>query len=206
MLFRSHPPHLKRKDYPRHPNSGDEDDSPDQGSQGSSSSGMARTQLTSTHSMPPAIRMKPDSIPDAEWDGMNKRQRKEAIQKAREKTSYAAVARTFNPSPKRAIIEFCCSETSKLGEQARGDPDCQVFRLTMKEDMTTESGLAHAVKIVDNLDPETNILLWASLPCIAGSPWQRLNQRVDSARERIDRKSTRLNSSHSQQSRMPSSA
>ena len=41
------------------------------------------------------------------------------------------------------------------------------------------------MQIVDSLEPGTGVLLWASLPCAAGPPWKRLNQKIDSARKKI---------------------
>ena len=41
---------------------------------------------------------------------------------------------------------------------------------------------------------------------VTGGDWDDIVNEIGSAKEERDRKSTRLNSSHSQQSRMPSSA
>ena len=90
---------------------------------------------------------------------MNKKQKKEAIQQSREAVSYAAVAKVFSPSAKRAIIEFCCSDESKIGEFSKADPDCVVYRPTEKEDMTTDSGLEHAINIVDSIPDGWHVLL-----------------------------------------------
>ena len=50
---------------------------------------------------------------------MIKKQKKEAIQQSREAASDAAVAKVFSLSAKRAIIEFCCSDESKIGSSPR---------------------------------------------------------------------------------------
>ena len=66
-----------------------------------------------------ALRTRPRSIPEEECNNMNKKQKREAIQQSREAVSYAAVAKVFSPSAKRAIIEFCCSDESKIGSSPR---------------------------------------------------------------------------------------
>eukprot|EP00972_Heterocapsa_arctica_P088063 12984163-Heterocapsa_arctica.AAC.1 len=111
----------------------------------------------------------------------SKRQRKSAIQ-----ASSAAAAARATPPAKRALFEFCCGEQSKLGEHAEGDPDCVVFRLTEAVDMSSKGGLDHAIGLVDALPPGWYVLLWGSLPCTAGSPWQRLNRKHPGARLKIE--------------------
>ena len=107
---------------------------------------------------------------------MSKKQKRKAIQQSREAVSFATVAKVFSPSAKRAIIEFCCSDNSKIGEFPKDGLDCAAYRPTEKEDMTTDSGLEHAINIVDSILQGWHMLLWGSLPCTAGSPWQRLNK------------------------------
>ena len=153
----------------------------------SSSSTRIDPPLPVEHSVrPSALRTRPRDIPEEEWNNMNKKQKREAIQRSREAVSYAAVAKVFSPSAKRAIIEFCCSDESKIGEFSKDDPDCVVYRLTEKEDMTTDSGLEHAINIVDSIPADWHVLLWGSLPCTAGSPWQRINVKHAGARAKID--------------------
>ena len=107
---------------------------------------------------PPALRTRPRSIPEEEWNNMNKKQ-KRAIQQSREAVSYAAVAKVFPPSAKRAIIEFCCPDESKIGEFSKDDPDCVVYCLTEKGDMTTDSSPEHATNIVDSIPDDWHVLL-----------------------------------------------
>ena len=158
----------------------------DSGEPSSSSTSVYPPLPAQRNERPSALRARPRDVPEDEWNGMNKKQKREAVQRSREAVSYAAVAKVFTPSAKRAIIEFCCSDESKIGEFSKDDPDCVVYRLTEKEDMTTDSGLEHAINIVDSIPADWHVLLWGSLPCTAGSPWQRLNRRHEGARAKID--------------------
>ncbi len=76
----------------------------------------------------------------------------------------------------RLLIEFCCGEDSYMGTRATYNKGCKLIRLTEKDDMSTEKGLAKALKILD--DPtikDGNILLWSAIPCTGGSAWNRYN-------------------------------
>jgi hypothetical protein len=74
--------------------------------------------------------------------------------------------------PKRRIVEFCCGEDSLIGKENPSSEGCEVVRLTVAVDVTTPKGLATALAAVS----KPNTLLWASMPCTGGSPWQRLNK------------------------------
>ena len=92
----------------------------------------------------------------------------------------AAPATILRP---RYLFEFCCGENSKLGIHAG---DCIVVRLTAAHDMTSETGLAYALAKVDEaIQADGDILLWSSMPCTGGSPWQNINKRHESARAKI---------------------
>ena len=54
--------------------------------------------------------------------------------------------------------------------------DCDVVRLTLQDNLTTDSGLAKAIEAVSA--PDYNVLLFAALPCTGGSPWQNMNWRL----------------------------
>ncbi len=78
---------------------------------------------------------------------------------------------------KRLIMESCCGNESQLGRkwpEARG---CEVIRLTEDIDLTSKSGLDFAKKKIDEL-PNSNILLWSSIPCTGGSTWQYVNEAI----------------------------
>ena len=68
-----------------------------------------------------------------------------------------------------------------LGVPTRWSKGCRVIRLTLQDDVASEAGLRKATKAVQ----QSNTLLWASIPCTGGSPWQNLNQRTGNGRKRI---------------------
>ena len=47
--------------------------------------------------------------------------------------------------------------------------------------MTTDEGVSKALAVAQR----KNVLLWASIPCTGGSPWQRITKRLASARIKI---------------------
>ena len=79
------------------------------------------------------------------------------------------------PLPKtcnRRIIEFCCGENSIIGQSTvRFSKGCHCVRLTQKIDVTSESGLTFALRHASH----KNTLLWCSIPCTGGCPWNRIN-------------------------------
>ena len=72
---------------------------------------------------------------------------------------------------KRRIVEFCCGGDSLIGQLA--PPDCEVIRLTIDDDMTSEAGLAKALRAVT--DTDLPVMLFGALPCTGGSPYQNIN-------------------------------
>ena len=86
----------------------------------------------------------------------------------------------------RVIIEFCCGDDYKIGKFAMHAEGCDSKRLTIAEDLTTDEGLAIALKwIKEAKDRGETILLWAAIPCTGGSPWQNYNRRFPSAAAKI---------------------
>ena len=67
----------------------------------------------------------------------------------------------------RHIIEFCTSENSKIGDKRYIWNGCSVLRCSLNN-VTTNAGLKRALDGVS----KPGCLLWASMPCIGGSPWQ----------------------------------
>ena len=55
---------------------------------------------------------------------------------------------------------------------------CRVFRLTKREDMTTDYGLEFAKAFFDGAPRHVAICLWVSIPCTGGSPWQNMNKHL----------------------------
>ena len=82
---------------------------------------------------------------------------------------------------KRNIVEFCCGENSKIG-QSKYQPDgCSVTRHTLEDEVTTNQGLYKAIEAATS----DNCLLWASIPCTGGSPWQNTNAQKPGGPEKI---------------------
>ena len=75
--------------------------------------------------------------------------------------------------PNRTLVECCCGPNSRLGRTKLKPRDTRVVRITEDDDMTTEKGLKKTCDAVK----DTNALLWGSLPCTGGSPWQHLNKK-----------------------------
>ena len=91
----------------------------------------------------------------------------------------------------RRLIEFCCSADSVLGDSKYVLTGCEIWRLTIEHGFTTTEdfnyamGQVNAMEQVKMTTPGQHIHMWASLPCTAGSPWQRTNQRHAGARDKI---------------------
>eukprot|EP00972_Heterocapsa_arctica_P022441 3300973-Heterocapsa_arctica.AAC.1 len=100
----------------------DQEDAPVQGSHAACSTDPLPPDVG--HPRPSPLRVRFDNVDEGEWGGMNKKQRKSAIQQSRAETSSAAAALTSTPPTKRAIFEFWCAENSKIGEYVKDDPDC----------------------------------------------------------------------------------
>jgi hypothetical protein len=81
------------------------------------------------------------------------------------------------------IIEFCCSPDSLLGEAAKDTKGCTVLRLIEKDDVTCVQGRELALSFADN--GGENVLLWASMPCTGGCPWQHINVKRPGGMERV---------------------
>ena len=82
----------------------------------------------------------------------------------------------------RHISEFCTSENSKIGNKRVIRNGCSVLRCSIKDDVTTTAGLKRALDGVS----KPGCLLWASMPCIGGSPWQHFNRHKPGGLEKFD--------------------
>ena len=86
------------------------------------------------------------------------------------------------PAVNRRIVEFCAGENSRMGRHAaKTSSKCEVIRLTAKEDVTSKEGFSKAAHAVQ----ADNVLLWASMPCTGGSPWQQINRHKPGGEERL---------------------
>ena len=72
---------------------------------------------------------------------------------------------------KRRIVEWCCSNNSRIGQPRFYGNDCDVIRITEDDDARSMKGLK---KALDACNSKT--LLWISIPCIGGSAFQRINK------------------------------
>ena len=86
------------------------------------------------------------------------------------------------------LIEFCCSEDSKLSTQRKSSEGCHCIRVTEKEDGTLQSSrqwLAAQIQDFRNDFHDGTLILCASLPCVGGSPWGNVNGLTVDGQERI---------------------
>ena len=92
------------------------------------------------------------------------------------------------PFEPRMLIEFCCSEDSKLSTQRKSNENCHCIRVTEADDGTTNScrqRLASQVQDFRNDFTDGKLILYASLPCVGGSPWGNVNGLTVEGQERI---------------------
>ena len=84
------------------------------------------------------------------------------------------------PNYNRVMIEFCFSPVSKLGQAREASKHCHVVRVTEADDATKSKTIQALVSKIHTLcdeggDTSKPLLLFASLPCTGGCPWQRIN-------------------------------
>ena len=84
-------------------------------------------------------------------------------------------AATVLPGATRRIVEFCCEQDSMMGRASGASKGCEVIRLTIEDDLTSKSGLDKALRAVSDPLLGPNTMLWGSIPCTGGCPWQRIN-------------------------------
>ena len=82
----------------------------------------------------------------------------------------------------RHIVEFCTSENSQIGDKRYTKDGCSVTRCSLKDSVTTNKGLKRALDGVR----KPKCLLWASMPCIGGSPWQHINRHKSGGLMKLD--------------------
>ena len=109
-----------------------------------------------------------------------------SMEAERESREITPKRRKITPPSDRKLVEYCCSEASRLGHERYVLTGCAVVRLTIKDDMSTKAGLQKALKEVEETPEGTYIHLWGSLPCTGGSPWQRINRKHANARRLIE--------------------
>ena len=79
---------------------------------------------------------------------------------------------------KRIIVEFCCSPDSRLGDVRPAAQGCKIIRVTDQQNALKDSTLKSVVSQIRTLCDEGGafkpILVFASLPCTGGCPWNRM--------------------------------
>ena len=91
----------------------------------------------------------------------------------------------------RIMIEYCCSEDSKLGEENRKQAKgCKVIRVTKDDDATRSECITKTVKRVEefmksNPKNKTDLMIYISLPCTGGCPWNNVNKESYSGKEKM---------------------
>ena len=76
----------------------------------------------------------------------------------------------------RVILELCTGHNSRIGRSHSWSEGCLVVRITVDDDLTSKSGIDKAISIIAQYSG-LPILLWVSIPCTGGSPWQRINRK-----------------------------
>ena len=75
-----------------------------------------------------------------------------------------------NGGKTRCIIEVCANADSYLGQQAPAD--CEVIRITEKDDLLSESGFRSALSLIRGAIERygaSRVLIWVSTPCTGGT-------------------------------------
>ena len=85
------------------------------------------------------------------------------------------------------MLEWCCGDNSFFGMLSEASRGCQVVRLTIREDMSTEAGLRFAKQSVELSDEDTVMTIWSAIPCTGGSTWQNINVRLPGGKERLEK-------------------
>ena len=103
---------------------------------------------------------------------------------------------------RRLLVEFCCSHDSKLCTPRDASKGCRLIRVTENEDGATKgcrNWLAQEVQSFREINPQGEVLLYASLPCVGGSAWGYINAMTGAGAERIKQQQkefTKLFKSH----------
>ena len=92
------------------------------------------------------------------------------------KLADCCAARGVNSKFKMTLIEFCCSDESKLSDAYYQRDGIRFVRLTMSTDMTSARGVEYARSVIR--DPNSgHVILMSSSPCTFGCSWHRVTRR-----------------------------
>ena len=95
------------------------------------------------------------------------------------------------PEAQRLLVELCCSESSKLGDMSRKAAlGCKVMRVTEKDNLNStacQRRIKTGIKKFLRTHKPKDVMIWASLPCTGGSPWQYVSTQMPSDKARVRR-------------------
>ena len=87
----------------------------------------------------------------------------------------------------RMLVEFCCSDDSKLGQKRKASTGCKMRRITIKDDATKESTINELVKEIREFHNQggRKVMCHLSLPCTGGCSWNHINKDNPGGLEKI---------------------
>ena len=79
------------------------------------------------------------------------------------------------PAETRTLIEICCSDSSRLGDERFRSKFSRCIRITEADDFTSEQGLRKVLSAIS--DPEAGrVTIWSATPCTWGSAARTRNK------------------------------
>ena len=95
----------------------------------------------------------------------------------------AAIQRPLVADPPRQLLEVCTEPDSRLGNKLFAGERCKTHRIAESDDIRTKASFGGANKV--RMGAVTALLLWISIPCTGGCPWQTVNaSRSEEGREK----------------------
>ena len=87
----------------------------------------------------------------------------------------------------RLLVEVCCSEDSKLGQNRQASTGCKIIRITEKDDATKESTINELISDIRDFHNQggRKVMIHFSLPCTGGCSWNHINKDNPGGIERI---------------------
>ena len=103
-----------------------------------------------------------------------------------EKKPYLAASRGDGDYD-RLLVEVCCSEDSKLGQNRQASTGCKIIRITEKDDATKESTINELISDIRDFHNQggRKVMIHFSLPCTGGCSWNHINKDNPGGIERI---------------------
>ena len=87
----------------------------------------------------------------------------------------------------RLLVEVCCSENSKLGQNRQTSSGCKIIRITEKDDATKDSTINDLISSIREFHNQggRKVMIHFSLPCTGGCSWNHINKDNPGGVERI---------------------